>query len=110
MREYNYILNKQQFWDSIRLRYGWSVPGLPSKCPCGENFNIQHAMSCKKGGYVTIRHNEIRDITAKLLSELCKDVAVEPSLLKLNGEQETMRRTAKNNDDVRLDISEWVNG
>ena len=29
MREYKYILNKQQFWDSIRLRYGWPVPGLP---------------------------------------------------------------------------------
>ena len=29
MREFNYVLRKQQFWDSIRIRYGWPVPGLP---------------------------------------------------------------------------------
>ena len=45
MREFNYVLNKQQFWDSIRLRYGWPVPGLTINCSCGEGFNVQHAMS-----------------------------------------------------------------
>ena len=29
IREFNYVLRKQQFWDSIRIRYGWPVPGLP---------------------------------------------------------------------------------
>ena len=28
MREFNYVLNKQQFWNSIGLRYGWPIPGL----------------------------------------------------------------------------------
>ena len=113
MREFNYVLNKQQFWDSIRLRYGWPIPGLPVSCSCGEGFSVQHAMSCKKGGFVTLRHNEVRDITATLLSDLCKDVEIEPSLLTLNGEQHTMRKTAKTNDEVRLDIcarSFWVSG
>ena len=43
---------------------------------------------------------------------MCKDVRVEPSLLKLNGEEETMRRTAKKNNKIRLDVSArgfWVN-
>ena len=32
MREFNYVLNKQQFWDTIRLRYSWPIPGLPVSC------------------------------------------------------------------------------
>ena len=113
MREFNYVLNKQQFWDSIRLRYGWAIPGLPASCLCGESFNVQHAMSCKKGGFVTLRHNEVRDVTATLLSEVCKDVELDPSLLILNGEEQNMSKTAKKNDEVRLDIcarSFWVSG
>lgn len=57
-------------------------------------------MSCKKKDnkkklFKTVWHNEIRDITAKLLSQVCKDVGEERSLVKLIGEEEPMRRTAK---------------
>ena len=112
MRESNYVLKKQQFWDSIRLRYGWPVPGLPVSCLCG-GFNVQHTISCKKGGFVTLQHNEVRDITATISSEVCKGVELEPSLLTLNGEEQTMSKTAKKNGEVRLDIcarSFWVSG
>ena len=34
-------------------------------CPCGNKFDIQHSMSCKKVGFVTNRHNNIEDVTAK---------------------------------------------
>ena len=74
MHEFNYILNKQQFWDSIRLRYGWPIPGLAISCSYGEGFKVLHAMSCKKGGFVKLRHNKVRDITATLLSDVWKDV------------------------------------
>ena len=30
-------------------------------------------MSCKKGGFVTIRQNKIRDLTTKVVSDVCKD-------------------------------------
>ena len=30
----NEKMNKQQFWDSIRLRYGWPIPDLPVSTPC----------------------------------------------------------------------------
>ena len=44
---------------------------------------MQHAMSCKKGGFITIRHNDLRDLTATLLAEIYKDVDIEPQLLPL---------------------------
>ena len=38
-------------------------------------------MSCKKGGFVTIRHNDLRDLTAKILPEVCYDTEIEPTLV-----------------------------
>ena len=43
-------------------------------------------MMCSKGGFPTIRHNEVRDLTADLLTEVCYDVEVEPKLQELTGE------------------------
>ena len=43
-------------------------------------------MSCKKGGFITIRHNDLRDLNANLLTEVCKDVDIEPHLLPVTGE------------------------
>ena len=70
-------------------------------------------MSCKKGGFITLQHNEVRDIKATVLSDVCKYVKLEPSLLKLNGEEQTTNKTAKENDDVQLGICArifWVIG
>ena len=33
-----------------------------------------------------VRHNDLRDITAQLLSKVCNDVAIEPPLQSLSGE------------------------
>ena len=57
-------------------------------------------MSCKKGGFVTLRHNEVRDIVATVLSDVYKDVKLEPSLLTLNGDKQTMRKTGKTNNEL----------
>ena len=64
VKKYNYVLNKQQFRDSLQLSDNWPIPGLAITCPCGENFNAQHMLPCKKSGFITIRHNEVRDIKA----------------------------------------------
>ena len=68
-------LNKEAFRDAICLRYGWShgwsLPNTPSKCSCGQNFLAYHAMICPTGGFPTIRHNELRDLTASLLTNQC---------------------------------------
>ena len=57
----------------------------------------------KKGGFVSLRHNRIRNITSILLKEVCKDVRVEPQLQQLTGEY-LQHSTAAGNE-VRLDIS-----
>ena len=30
--DHGFDLTKQQFWDSLRLRYGWVLPNMPSTC------------------------------------------------------------------------------
>ena len=59
---------------------------LPQICVCGRSFCVEHAFNCPCGGFPSIRHNEVRDLTASLLSEVCSDVGVEPALQSLDGE------------------------
>ena len=47
--------------------------------------------------------NSIRDITAELLTEVCPNVGIEPTLQPLNGEAFN-RKTANTKDNGRLDI------
>ena len=85
---------------------------MPEKCACNAKFDVEHALSCKKGGFVTIRHNEIRDVTARMLKEVTNDVRVEPPLQKLTGEK-FESNSANQSDDARLDISArgfWISG
>ena len=103
IEEHGFALHKQAFRDAIALRYGWTPANLPTNCACGQPFSVHHALSCPKGGYPSIRHNEIRDLTANLLTEICPGVAVEPTLQPLSSEQLT-RATANTQDGARLDV------
>ena len=112
IKDEGYVLHKQLFWDLIRIRYGWELSRLPENCECGSKFTIEHALSCKKGGFVSIRHNSIRNITATLLKEVCHDVRVEPNLTKLTGE-EFSEKTANLRDEARSDVCArgfWTTG
>ena len=80
-------MNKQQFWDGISVRYGWPLSNLPATCACSLKYDFQHSMSCKKGGLVLVRHNDICDLTAYILREVCNDVEVEAKLMPLTGEE-----------------------
>ena len=107
-----YDLNKQQFWDCVRLRYGWRLTNIPSTCSCGSKMDIQHAMSCKKGGFITITHNDLRDFTTNLLKEVYKDVDIELQLLPVTGETFN-NQTANTSNEARVDIKSrgfWVRG
>ena len=42
-------------------------------------------MICPNGGFPSIRHNEVRDLTADLLTEVCHDVEIEPKMQELTG-------------------------
>ena len=58
----NFVLSKNEFQDSMALRYGLPLTNLPVKCEgCGEDFHVQPDLICEKGGLITQRHNEIRD-------------------------------------------------
>ena len=79
--------------------YGWSpklsvMVGLLRiflSAVSGRSNNIEHALSCPNGAFPTIRHNDIRDLTAELMSEVCHDVSTEPPLQPLSGESLSLR-------------------
>ena len=74
---HGFHLPKATFRDAICLRYGWTPQQLPSHCNCGVRFSISHALSCPKGGFPIIRHNELRDLCAELLTEVCPSVSID---------------------------------
>jgi len=84
------------------LRYRWRMKYLPTICECGKQFTVNHALVCMQGGFIHQRHDELRDCLANVVSEVCKDVTVEPRLLKLNSEQ--LGKGANVQDEAQLDI------
>ena len=107
IEEFGFCLHKGAFTDALALRYGWSPSRTPMYCECGATFTVEHALSCQRGGFPIARHNEIRDVTANLLTEVCHDVVIEPDLQPLTGEV-MARVSANTTNGARLDIA--VNG
>ena len=64
---------------------------------------VDHALSCSQGGYPSLRHNELRDLTAHLLSETCPNVSTKPELQPLSGESLTYL-ISNVQDGARLDV------
>ena len=85
--ENNCVLHKSDFVDAMCIRYGWTLPGLPTKCKCDKaDFSLQHALDCPLGGYRTIQHNDTRDEMAKIMREAgLIGVEVKPKLQPLSG-------------------------
>ena len=67
IEQHGFALHKADFRDALCLRYGWPLAYSPSTCSCGANFDPDHMLVCRYGGYLSLRHNEIRDLTANLL-------------------------------------------
>ena len=99
-----FVLNKQEFRDSISLRYNWHIDNVPNYCGCGSANNIDHCLTCRHGGYVVMRHNQIRDTIADVMKEVCHDVQVEPHLIPIEGES-LINSNASTEDNARLDVS-----
>ena len=59
-------------------------------------------MNCKRGGFVIMRQNVIRDFEANLLRKVCNDVEIEPPLQPLKNEH--LERGSTNTDSARLDV------
>ena len=58
---FGFSLHKGAFRDALALRYGWLPSNTPIHCACGTQFSVEHSLSCPKGGFPSIRHNEVRD-------------------------------------------------
>ena len=86
IQEHGFALHKAAFHDAVALRYGWIPSNVPVECACGKSFSVEHALSCAKGGFPSLRHNEVRDITASLISEVCSNVCTEPTLNPVSGQ------------------------
>ena len=104
IKDMDLTLNKREFKDAIHLRYmyDWDMNDIPSVCVCGDVFNIDHAMICRRGGFIIQRHNEVRDLEAEMLNMVCYDVEVEPVLQEITGEM--LPRGVNKAPDPRLDI------
>ena len=62
----------------------------------GCSYDITHVI------FVTLRLNKLRDITAEMFGEICKDVKVEPMLCEIEKGEEMVK---KSNNQARLDVS-----
>ena len=78
-------LTKQQFWESYRLRYDWVLLNMPHICCCSAKIDVQHAMHCKRGVFVTVRLNYLGNLTANLLRNVCIDVEIERRIQPVTG-------------------------
>ena len=80
------------------LRYGLDPVSMSSLFECKENFTVALALHCLKGGYMHMRHNEVRDFFPNLLVYVCHDVEIERQ-----GEIFALRSTTTD-DEARFDI------
>ena len=71
------------------LRYDWPIAKIPSTCLHGEPFTIDHTMICMRGGFIIQRHNKLQHLEEEILNMVCKDVATEPLLQDVEGEELT---------------------
>ena len=107
INKHGFALHKAAFRDSLSLRYGWPLHNSPSHCSCEQPFSIEHALTCKTRGFPAVRHNQVRDITATMLTEVCHGVTTEPHLQPLSGESLTHR--SANTEDGRY-CYVWILG
>ena len=85
IQEHGFTPHRGAFHDALAVHYSWTPKEIPVECTCGKRFTIEHALSCARGIFSTLRHNEIRDLTTSMLSEVYTNVSVQPSLQELSG-------------------------
>ena len=93
LKEEGQSLSKQEFWNVVKIRYRWPLSRLPNMCSCGAKYGLQCCLSCKKAGFVTLCHNQLRNITVKLIDQVCHNVPVECFLQILTGKMFDIRST-----------------
>ena len=77
-------LHKGAFLDALALKYRWQPLLASTDCSYGKAFTIDHALSCPKGGFPSLCHNEVRNLTTDFVSEICSNICTEPTLQPLS--------------------------
>jgi hypothetical protein len=71
----NFDFSLVEFRDGLSIRYRKTLLRVPNQCDgCGSTFDLSHALSCRKGGLVTRRHNQVRDVVAGVLSIIWNNI------------------------------------
>ena len=74
LEEHGFCLSKAAYRNALGLQYNWPLKNVASHCVFGKAFMAEHCLSCPTGGFQAIQHNEVRDITAEKLTEVCSNV------------------------------------
>ena len=96
----DFNINNRDFCNAIKTSKLMVFP------PCvfaGKSLTVStvdHAMVCKRGGFVIQRHNELRDLEAKLLRTVCGDDEIEHVLQEIS--RERLNRGTNKAPDARL--------
>jgi hypothetical protein len=79
-------LSEEEFRDNLRLRFGLLPLSLPARCDgCEATFTVEHALSCKRGGLVLLRHNDVAAEWHQLCAAALTPSAVSDEPLILSG-------------------------
>ena len=103
LTQYGFDLSKAEFHDALNLRYNKRLKNMPTDCVCGRKYTITHALNCKNGGFLNARHDNIRDLEARMLKNVCNDVEIEPTLQPVTNTT-NFSRSANVSEEARLDI------
>ena len=67
-------------------------------------FNLQHALSCKTGQFISISHKLMKIISASLLRKICKDVTIKSTLQQTYWLKMKYKISKHNKNEARLDV------
>ena len=87
IQEHGFALTKSEFRDALRIRYNKQLQGMSSKSPCGQKYDLNRAMNCKRGRFLVMRHNNVRDFEVNLMKTIQNDVQIGPALQKMDNER-----------------------
>ena len=103
LSKHGFDLTKTELRDEIALRYTWEAKNTQAICPCGKEFSLTHVLHCAKGKYKHLQHNEIKDVFANLMDDVCHDVQMERKLQPPDGEI-FLSNSTTTDDDSQLDV------
>ena len=100
--DYEFYLHKEEFCDSLCLRYEWSLTNTSQKCNCAATLTVCHAIVCHMGG-LTTQHSKIWHITASPVSEVRHNVTTKPHFQPIKGKRLTIQ-LAHTDNNARTDV------